>query len=298
MTARIGFIGLGNMGLPMALNLARGGIDLCGFDVSGSARDAARAAGLAVGADLAAACRGMDAVITMLPTGAAMRAVWAQVLPHLPPGTLVIDCSTVDVDSSRDAHGMAGAAGQMALDAPVSGGVGGARAGTLTFMAGGEVAAFDRARPILSLMGKTIVHCGGSGAGQAAKICNNMILGISMIAVSEAFALADGLGLSRQALFDVASRSSGQCWALTSYCPVPGPVPSTPANNGYRPGFAADLMLKDLRLSQQAAAGTGTATELGALATDMYRRMSEIRGDGARDFSAIFEMIATQEPES
>lgn len=203
----------------------------------------------------------------------------------------MIECSTIDVGSARAVNAMARDAGMEQVDAPVSGGVGGAVAGTLTFMVGGEVATFTRAEPILAAMGGRIVHCGAAGAGQSAKICNNMILGISMIAVSEAFALADGLGLSRQALFDVASTASGQCWSLTSYCPVPGPVPTSPANRGYIPGFAAGLMLKDLRLSQEAAAATGAATALGAHAMRLYQQFVEA-GGAAQDFSAIFEAIS------
>ncbi|MGC9270816.1 3-hydroxyisobutyrate dehydrogenase [Acidiphilium sp.] len=292
--AVIGFIGLGNMGLPMASNLVRAGHEVRGYDTSPDARDAAVARGVRIMAEAPHAATGCAAVITMLPSGAAVRAVYAEasgVLRAAPADCLMIDCSTIDVESACAAHAMAGQAGKRSIDAPVSGGVGGAAAATLTFMAGGTDDAFGAARPVLAAMGARVVHCGAAGAGQAAKICNNMILGISMIAVSEAFALADRLGLSRQALFDVAANSSGQCWSLTSYCPVPGPVPASPANHGYRPGFAAALMLKDLSLSQAAAAQSGAVTELGAHAMRLYRDFIEA-GHGGDDFSAIFRMIA------
>ena len=288
----IGFIGLGNMGGPMALNLVKAGFRVQGFDTVPAARQAAQDGGVVLAATAAEAAKGADAVITMLPSGPIMLSVWAEVIPAMADGALIIDSSTVDIDSCRKAHDLALGRGLASLDAPVSGGVGGAVAATLTFMAGGTGDAFDRARPLLAAMGKNISHCGDAGAGQAAKICNNMILGISMIAVSEAFGLADRLGLSRQALFDVASKSSGQCWSLTTYCPVPGPVPTSPANNGYKPGFAAALMLKDLRLSQAASEGAGAATPLGAAATALYEEMDRA-GLGGRDFSAIFEMLAS-----
>ncbi|MEF3046537.1 3-hydroxyisobutyrate dehydrogenase [Pseudotabrizicola sp. L79] len=287
----VGFIGLGNMGGPMALNLVKAGYRVQGFDTVKAAQEAAQAGGVVLAATAAQAVQGADAVITMLPSGPIMLTVWQQVIPAIKDGALIMDCSTVDIDSCRKAHDLAAARGLAALDAPVSGGVGGAVAATLTFMAGGSQAAFDRATPLLSAMGKSLTHCGDAGAGQAAKICNNMILGISMIAVGEAFALADKLGLSRQALFDVASKSSGQCWSLTTYCPVPGPVPTSPANNGYKPGFAAALMLKDLRLSQDAANGAGAQTPLGAAATALYAAMDQA-GEGGRDFSAMFERLA------
>jgi 3-hydroxyisobutyrate dehydrogenase len=215
---------------------------------------------------------------------------WTDILQTAAQDTLVIDCSTIDVDSSRKAHEMAKAAGCLSLDAPVSGGTGGASAGTLTFMAGGSDEAFAKAKPILEAMGKRIVHCGEAGAGQAAKICNNMILGISMVGVCEAFVLAEKLGLSHQALFDVASTSSGQCWSINTYCPVPGPVPTSPANNGYKPGFAAALMLKDLKLSQEAALASGASTPMGAEAAQLFA-LFEKQGNGGRDFSAIIEMF-------
>ncbi|HEX7389089.1 MAG TPA: 3-hydroxyisobutyrate dehydrogenase [Acidiphilium sp.] len=292
--ARIGFVGLGNMGGPMAANLMKAGHRVIGFDRVASACATAKANGVAIAARAGEAAQGAEMVITMLPSGRIVRAVYEEaggILQSAAPGTLFIECSTIDVASARVAHDHARAAGMESVDAPVSGGVGGATAATLTFMAGGTKAAFERAQPVLAAMGKKIVHCGDAGAGQAAKICNNMILGISMIAVSEAFALADGLGLSRQALFDVASTASGQCWSLTSYCPVPGPVPASPANNGYKPGFATALMLKDLRLSQEAAHEAGTVTALGEHATKLYEKFAAAGHEG-EDFSAIFRAIA------
>jgi 3-hydroxyisobutyrate dehydrogenase len=288
--AKIAFVGLGNMGLPMALNLAKAGHDLVGFDVVPAAIEAAGKAGIKIAEPGAAALDGVDTVVTMLPNGKLVLDVYADMLKTAVPGTLFIDSSTIDVASARSAHESAAAAGMESLDAPVSGGVGGASAGTLTFMCGGTDAAFSRAKPILELMGKKIVHCGAAGAGQAAKICNNMILGISMIAVGEAFVLAEKLGLSHQALFDVASTASGQCWSLTTYCPVPGPVPTSPANNGYKPGFAAALMLKDLLLSQEAATTAGAATALGKHAAEIYQNFVD-SGYGSTDFSAIINAI-------
>ncbi len=288
----IAFIGLGNMGGPMAANLVKAGHPVVGFDLSEASRAAAAEAGVAIEPSAIAAVRDGDAdvVITMLPAGKHVRAVWAELLPVAKEGALFIDCSTIDVDSARAVHEMARKAGVASLDAPVSGGTGGAKGATLTFMAGGEDAAFARGQPILEKMGRKIVHCGGAGAGQAAKICNNMILGISMIGVGEAFVLAEKLGLSHQALFDVASTSSGQCWSLTTYCPVPGPVPTSPANNGYKPGFAADLMLKDLKLAQEAAASAGAATPLGAAAAQLYALFAA-QGEGGTDFSGIIDML-------
>src|SRR6195952_34697 len=235
--ATIAFIGLGNMGGPMAANLVKAGHKVVGFDLVQGLLDQAKADGAAIADSAAEAVKGADVVITMLPAGKHVVSVWSDIIPSVPKGALMIDCSTIDVESARQAHALAGKASVLSVDAPVSGGTGGAKGATLTFMAGGDDKAFAAAKPVLEAMGKKIVHCGGPGAGQAAKICNNMILGISMIAVGEAFALAEKLGLSHQALFDVSSTSSGQCWALTSYCPVPGPVPASPANNGYRPGF-------------------------------------------------------------
>src|SRR5690606_15707745 len=216
--------------------------------------------------------------------------VWSEIIAVVPKGALMIDCSTIDVESARQAHGIAAAAGLSSIDAPVSGGTGGAKNATLTFMAGGEARAFAAAAPVLEAVGKKIVHCGEGGAGQAAKICNNMILGISMIGVCEAFALAERLGLAHQALFDVASTSSGQCWSLTSYCPVPGPVPASPANNDYKPGFSAALMLKDLGLAQEAARGSGVATPMGAEAAQLYQ-LFVAAGNAGVDFSGIIEFM-------
>jgi 3-hydroxyisobutyrate dehydrogenase len=288
----IAFIGLGNMGGPMAANLVKAGHSVLGFDLMEASRAAASEAGISVQASAIAAVRdgAADVVITMLPAGKHVRAVWSELLPVAKKGALFIDCSTIDVDSARAAHAMAKAAGIASLDAPVSGGTGGAKGATLTFMAGGEDTAFARGKLILESMGKKIVHCGGAGAGQAAKICNNMILGISMIGVGEAFVLAEKLGLSHQALFDVASTSSGQCWSLTTYCPVPGPVPTSPANNGYKPGFAADLMLKDLKLSQEAATASGAATPLGAAAAELYSQF-QAAGHGGDDFSGMINFL-------
>lgn len=295
----IAFIGLGNMGGPMAANLVRAGHRVHGFDLVPAALDAAARAGVAIAGSVADAVAGTEMVITMLPSGRHLLEVYqgdgqgagsGGALAAARPGTLFIDSSTIDTDTARRAHDLAAAAGMAALDAPVSGGVGGAAAATLTFMVGGERAVFERAQPVLAAMGKRIIACGGPGAGQAAKICNNLILGISMIGVCEAFALAEKLGLDAQALFDVASTSSGQCWSLTSYCPVPGPVPASPANTGYRPGFAAALMLKDLKLAQAAALQTGAATPLGAQAAQVYGLMAAL-GHGGEDFSAVIGLL-------
>ncbi|MGR9081105.1 3-hydroxyisobutyrate dehydrogenase [Rhizobium leguminosarum] len=288
--ARIAFIGLGNMGGPMAANLVKSGHEVFGFDLAASVLKAAEESGVIPASHASQAVKDAEIIITMLPQGKHVLTAWTDILQSAAQGTLVIDCSTIDVDSSRKAHEMAKAASCLSLDAPVSGGTGGATAGTLTFMAGGSEEAFAKAKPILEAMGKKIVHCGEAGAGQAAKICNNMILGISMIGVCEAFVLAEKLGLSHQALFDVASTSSGQCWSINTYCPVPGPVPTSPANNDYRPGFAAALMLKDLRLSQEAALASGASTPLGAEAAQLFA-LFEKQGNGGRDFSAIIEMF-------
>ncbi|MDD2796215.1 3-hydroxyisobutyrate dehydrogenase [Acidocella sp.] len=288
--AKIAFIGLGNMGLPMAINLVKAGHEVSGFDLVSAAIEAAGKAGIKVMPSAAASLTGAEIAITMLPNGKLVLGVYNDILQAAAPGTLFVDSSTIDVDSARKAHELARAAGSAAVDAPVSGGVGGAAAGTLTFMAGGEDAAFARARPVLEAMGRKIVHCGGAGAGQAAKICNNMILGISMIGVCEAFVLGEKLGLSAQALYDVASTSSGQCWSLISYCPVPGPVPASPSNNAYKPGFAAALMLKDLLLSQDAAASAGAATALGKHAAEIYREYVDA-GHAGMDFSGIINAI-------
>ncbi|ALV29394.1 3-hydroxyisobutyrate dehydrogenase [Pannonibacter phragmitetus] len=291
--ASVGFIGLGNMGGPMAANLVRAGHAVKGFDLSPEAKAQLEAAGGKAVASVAEAVRDADAVVSMLPAGKHVRAVYTGeegVLASARPGTLLIDSSTIDVDSARAVAQAAASAGMVMVDAPVSGGVGGAAAGTLTFMVGGEDAAFERAKPFLEVMGKTIVHAGGSGTGQAAKICNNMILGISMIAVSEAFILAERLGLDAQKLFDISSTASGQCWSLTSYCPVPGPVPSSPANRDYQPGFAAQMMLKDLKLSQEAAQSSGAATPLGAQAAALYALFCN-SGHAGTDFSGIVRFL-------
>jgi 3-hydroxyisobutyrate dehydrogenase len=291
--ARIAFIGLGNMGLPMAGNLARAGHEVTGFDVAPGAGDRARAAGVAFAPGAAEATGGAEAIITMLPAGAHVRTVYlgdGGLIAAAAPGTLMIDCSTIDVATARDVAAAAAEAGHDMVDAPVSGGVTGAAAATLTFMVGGPEAAFGRARPVLEAMGRTIVHAGGSGNGQAAKICNNMILGISMIGVSEAFVLAEKLGLDHQKLFDIASTASGQCWSLTSYCPVPGPVPASPANRDYAPGFTVDMMLKDLKLAQDAAQASGASAPLGGLAEALYS-LYAATGEGAADFSGIIRLI-------
>jgi 3-hydroxyisobutyrate dehydrogenase len=292
---RVAFLGLGNMGRPMAHNLAKAGHTVRGFDPAAPARAAFAAAGGTLAADVAAALDGAEAVLTMLPAGEHVRAAYLGEHGNIAAAgaarALLIDCSTFDVDSARAVAAAAAAAGIEMLDAPVSGGVGGAAAATLTFMVGGPGAAFARAAPLLRAMGRNVVHAGGAGAGQAAKICNNMMLGIGMIATAEAFVLADRLGLDRQKLFDIASVSSGQCWSLTTYCPVPGPVPASPANRDYAAGFAAALMLKDLSLAQVAAEQSGAATPLGAHAARLYAALVEA-GDGGRDFSAMFPYLA------
>jgi 3-hydroxyisobutyrate dehydrogenase len=290
MDDKVAFIGLGNMGGPMAANLVQAGRVVAGFDLVAASCETARQTGVDIAGSVADAVAGAKVVLTMLPAGKHVVSVWTELAAVLAPGTLVIDSSTIDVESARRAHALLGDMGSLTLDAPVSGGTGGAAAGTLTFMVGGSEAAFAAGQPVLAMMGKRIVHCGGAGAGQAAKICNNMILGISMAGVCEAFVLAERLGLSHQALYDVASTSSGQCWALTSYCPVPGPVPASPANRDYTPGFAAALMLKDLRLSQEAALARGAATPLGAQAAQLYGLFDKL-GHGAEDFSAIIRML-------
>ncbi len=279
---KIGFIGLGNMGAPMARNLAAAGHDVAGFDTV-----APCPAGVLEAASAAEAAKGADVVLTMLPNGAILRAVAAEVIPAMQPGAVLLDCSTVDVESARAVATMAEAAGCMAVDAPVSGGTGGADAGTLTFMAGGPDAAFAKVAPLFDVMGQKAVHCGDAGAGQAAKICNNMILGITMIATCEAFALADKLGLDRQKMFDVVSTSSGQSWSMNTYCPATGVGPKSPADNDYKPGFAAELMLKDLRLSQQAAEAVDADTPLGQAATGLYEQFVEAEGGAGKDFSAM-----------
>ena len=290
MARTIAFIGLGNMGGPMAANLVKAGHPVLGYDVSAASCEMAQADGVAVAASATDAVAEADVTITMLPAGQHVLTVWAEIVPAAKSGALLIDCSTIDIGSARKAHALAAEHGRAALDAPVSGGVAGAKAATLTFMAGGTEGAFADAEPILSAMGKRVVHCGEAGTGQAAKICNNMMLGISMIGVAEAFSLAEKIGLSHKALFDVASTSSGQCWSLTSYCPVPDLVPASPANNGYKPGFAAALMLKDLRLAQEAALAAGAATPLGAEAAQIYSLFAGA-GHADQDFSGIINFI-------
>ena len=288
--ATIAFIGLGNMGGPMAANLVKAGHKVVAFDLVEASRNQAKSDGAAIAESAAAAVKSAEVVVTMLPAGKHVLSVWSEVVPAMSKGALIIDCSTIDVQSAKQAHVLAAKHGVASVDAPVSGGTGGAKAATLTFMCGGDDKAFAAAKPVLEKMGKKIVHCGGAGAGQAAKICNNMILGISMIAVGEAFTLAEKLGLSHQALFDVASTSSGQCWSLTSYCPVPGPVPASPANNDYKPGFASALMLKDLTLAQDAATATGAATPLGKHAQEIYKAF-DAAGNGGVDFSGIIRHV-------
>src|SRR5690348_1321086 len=291
--AAIGFIGLGNMGAPMAANLVKAGHQVTGFDIVPGAAEALAIKGGRATASAAEAAAASEIVITMLPAGPQVRSVYlgeGGVLAHARNGALLIDCSTIDVETARAVATAAADAGFDMLDAPVSGGVAGAEAASLTFMVGGAAETFARAHPVLAAMGRTIVHAGPAGNGQAAKICNNMILGVSMIAVCEAFALAERLGVSAQTLFDIAAKSSGQCWAMTSYCPVPGPVPSSPANREYAPGFTAAMMLKDLRLAQQAAGATATATPLGAAAANLYQLSVDAGADGL-DFSSIFRLI-------
>ena len=290
---RIGFIGLGNMGGPMAANLVKAGHDVAVFDMAAAAVDKAVAVGARARSSASDAAREQEAIVTMLPAGQHVRQVYLGdngILKQAKAGTLFIDSSTIDVATARDVHAAATTAGAAFLDAPVSGGVGGASAGTLTFMVGGDEAAFGRAKPILEKMGKNIFHAGGAGTGQAAKICNNMLLAISMIGTCEAFVLAEKLGLSHETLFKISSTASGQCWSLTSYCPVPGPVPASPANRDYQPGFTASMMLKDLKLAQNAAQTSGAATPLGAQATALYS-MFESAGAGGRDFSGIIQLL-------
>jgi 3-hydroxyisobutyrate dehydrogenase len=291
--AAIGFIGLGKMGGPMAANLLKAGHRLKVHDISADAVARAVALGAEAASDIRAAAMGAEAVITMLPSSNEVRAVYLGsdgLLAAAAPGTLFIDCSTIDVMTARDVATAAGGTGLAMVDAPVSGGVGGAEAGTLTFMVGGGEDAFARAAPILAAMGKAVVHAGGPGNGQAAKICNNMILGVSMIAVCEAFVLADKLGLDRQKLFEISSKASGQCWSLSTYCPVPGPVPTSPANRDYQAGFTAAMMLKDLRLAQEAAQNSGATTPLGAEAAQLYALFAA-HGGASTDFSGIIKFL-------
>ncbi|WP_029936482.1 3-hydroxyisobutyrate dehydrogenase [Sphingomonas sp. UNC305MFCol5.2] len=289
--ARIAFIGLGNMGGGMAANLAKHGHDVRAYDLSAEALDKAKKAGCLPAEDANAAIEGAEAVITMLPAGRHVEAVYTDnILPHADAGAILIDCSTIDVATARRVAEAAAAHGLAAVDAPVSGGIAAANAGTLTFMVGGSEAAFSRAEPFLSDMGKAVIHAGSSGAGQGAKICNNMMLGATMIATCESFALAEKLGLDLQKLYDIASVSSGQSWSVTSYCPVPGVGPETPADRDYQGGFAAALMLKDLKLALEAAAGVGAQTPMAARAEELYERFAN--GEGATlDFSGIIKML-------
>jgi 3-hydroxyisobutyrate dehydrogenase len=290
---KVGFIGLGNMGMPMAQNLLKAAYEVTGFDLNAQATELLAANGGTSANSVADACKAAEVVITMLPAGEQVRDVYLGadgVLASVAPGTLLIDSSTIDVQTARDVAQAAQDKGLAMADAPVSGGVTGAEAATLTFMVGGSDDAFERARPVLEKMGKTIVHAGGPGNGQAAKICNNMILGASMIVVCEAFLLAEKLGLDAQKLFDISSKSSGQCWSMTSYCPVPGPVPASPANRDYKAGFTAAMMLKDLKLAQAAARATHATTPLGAGAAAVYDRFVD-SGGGSVDFSGIIRYL-------
>ncbi|HEX3674184.1 MAG TPA: 3-hydroxyisobutyrate dehydrogenase [Rhizomicrobium sp.] len=289
---KIAFIGVGNMGGPMARNLLKAGHGLAAFDLSAAVLEPVLAAGATKAGSANEAVKDADVVVTMLPAGHHVRGVYLDngILGAAKKGALLIDSSTIDIDSARAVHTAAEKAGFDFLDAPVSGGVGGAEAGTLTFMCGGSDAAFERARPVLDRMGKKVVLAGGAGAGQAAKICNNMLLAISMIGTCEAFVLGEKLGLDPQKLFDIASTSSGQCWSLTTYCPVPGPVPTSPANRDYAGGFASGLMLKDLKLAQAASQSSGAVTPLGAEAAQLYALFAA-KGHAALDFSGIVKML-------
>ncbi len=289
-TPTIAFIGLGNMGGPMAANLRKAGHRVIGFDVAAGRMDAARDAGVEPADSGPEAAAQADVVWTMLPDAAHVAGAWESLVPAARAGALLVDSSTCDVGTARSLHEKAAYAGLASLDAPVSGGVGGARAGTLTFMVGGTGGAFARAEPLLTVMGQKAVHCGAAGSGQATKICNNMILGVSIVAVSEAFVLAEKLGVAPQTFFDVASTSTGQCWALTSYCPVPGLVPGTPSSNGYAPGAPATMLLKDLRLALQAAGDAGSSPALGEHATEIFQRFVDA-GHGGEDFSAIIRAL-------
>jgi len=295
--AQIGFIGLGNMGLPMARNLVKAGHTVTGYDISGAASERFATEGGVVATAIDMACMGADVVITMLPAGKDVREVYLTrggVLASAQSGTLLVDASTIDVDTARAVAAAAQVNELAMVDAPVSGGVAGAEAGSLTFMVGGSDAAFERAKPILAAMGSTVVHAGGPGHGQAAKICNNMILGVSMIVVSEAFVLAQKLGLDPQKLFDISSKASGQCWAMTSYCPVPGPVPASPANRDYEAGFTSAMMLKDLKLAQEAAKTAGAMAPMGAAAAALYGIFVD-QGNAGKDFSAIIRFLRGDE---
>jgi len=287
----IAFIGLGNMGAGMAANLAKAGQTVNAFDLAPAALERAASAGCQVATSAAEAVRSADVVVTMLPAGAHVRAVWTgEVIPNAKAGALIIDCSTVDVESARAVAKAATDAGLRAADAPVSGGIMAADAGTLAFMVGCDDAAFAEVEAVLAPMARVVIHAGGAGAGQAAKICNNMVLGISMLGVCEAFALAEKLGLDAGRFFDIASKSSGQCWSLTTYCPWPGPVPTAPSNRNYEGGFLSALMLKDLKLAQEAAARSGASTPMGAQAEALYALFDNL-GYGGRDFSAVLQLM-------
>jgi 3-hydroxyisobutyrate dehydrogenase len=288
--ASIAFIGLGNMGGPMAANLVKAGHSVTGFDLVEASRENARASGVDVKQSGAAAVAGAEMIVTMLLDSNKVMNVYAELCAMAKRGSTFIDCSTIEVKASREAHKIAADHDHLSLDAPVSGGVAGARDGTLTIMAGGAAEAFTRAKPILQSMAERLIHCGGDGAGQAAKICNNLMLGISMLGVSEAFILAEKLGLSEQVLFDVATSKSGISRALTKYCPVPGPVPSSPANFDFQPGFTSALMAKDLRLAQNEAQNSAAITPLGNLAAQLYA-LFNANGNGGKDFSAIITML-------
>lgn len=291
--ATIGFIGLGNMGGPMAANLVKAGHTVTGFDVVAASVGAAEAKGITAAASARAAVEGAEVVVTMLPAGQHVVSVYTGddgIVGAARSGALLIDCSTIDVASARAVHAAAQEAGLQMLDAPVSGGVAGAAGGTLTFMVGGAEDAFARGKPLFEAMGKTIVHAGGPGNGQAAKVCNNMILGISMIAISEAFTMAEKLGLEPQKLFDISSKASGSCWAMLNHLPVPGIVETAAANRDFKPGFAAAMMHKDLKLAQEAAAQAGVATPMGAEAAALYT-MFVNAGNGGLDYSAIIKLI-------
>ncbi|WP_131793422.1 3-hydroxyisobutyrate dehydrogenase [Legionella brunensis] len=295
--AQIGFVGLGHMGLPMAINLLKAGHAVTGFDVQQQALTNLANAGGKIAQNLQEAALNQDVIITMLQTGQQVHQVCLGnegLFAIAKPNTLHIDCSSIDVASSREVQQQATLKQLLAIDAPVSGGVAGATAGTLTFMVGGLEEAFEKAKPVLAAMGKKIIHAGTAGSGQAAKICNNMILGVSMIAISEAFVLAKHLGLSDQKLFDVVTNSSGQCWAMSQYAPVPDVLPNTPANNNYQPGFTAAMMLKDLNLSQNSAAAVGLETPVAAQATALYQQFNDA-GLGQLDFSAIIKAITKEQ---
>lgn len=291
--SKIAFIGLGNMGLPMAKNLVAAGHDVTGFDLSAEAKSALKEAGGAAADTIAAAVSAAEVIVSMLPAGKHVSAVYTEaegVLAQAKAGALLIDSSTIDVDTARAVSAQAEVAGFAMVDAPVSGGVGGAAAGTLTFMVGGTATSFAAAKPYLDIMGQNIFHAGAAGNGQVAKICNNMLLGISMIGTAEAFTLGEKLGLDAQTLFDISSTASGQCWSMTSYCPAPGPVPTSPANNDYQAGFTAAMMLKDLLLAQEASASASAATPMGQRAAELYTQMADA-GHADLDFSGIMKML-------